>query len=227
VNGRRIAHVLIRCLCVETVSLPVEARLLGGSLVDLGRGLKVIVAAHVRVLARQEAPLVWAQVVKAPAVEVCDVLVIVDSVPESVALYLDEEHEVRASGDDPANDALEVYVGIEFLVVDLDYFDDAADCVEAVFGVFPAQGGLGLGLGGPECLGLGLEGEGLGLVLWRGLVGVGGREWLVLDEVPEGGVVHADAGVVGVGVGDLGLVADGDDVRGQELGLWRVCEMCV
>ncbi len=181
-----------------------------------------------RVLARQEAPLVWAQVVKAPAVEVCDVLVVVDSVPESVALYLDEEHEFRATCHDPANDALEVYVGIEFLVVDLGYFDDTADRVQAVFGVFPAQGGLGLGLGGPECLGLGLEGEGfwvegLGLVLWRGLVGVGGREWLGLDEVPEGGVVHADADVVGVGVGDLGLVADGDDVRGQELGLWRVC----
>ena len=144
-------------------SLTVEARLLGRSLVVLGRGLRAPFAAHVHVLARQEAPLVWAQVFIGPAVEVCDVRVAVYCVPESVALYLDEEHEVWSSGDDPANDALEVYVGIEFLVVDLGYFDDVADLVGAVLGVGPAQGGLGVFLGGPEDLGLGLEGEGVGV----------------------------------------------------------------
>ena len=165
----------------------------------------------------------WVEEVKAPAVEECDFTIAVDCVTESVALYLDEEQEVCAASHDPANDALEVEVGIEFLVVDAGYLDGAADLVEAVLGVFPAQGGLGLGLGGPEGLGLGLEGEGLG-VLGRG------RELTVgevlrpgLDAVPEGGVVHADARQVGVRVGVLGLVAHGDDVGGEELGFCWVC----
>ena len=70
----------------ETLSLAPEARLLGRRVGVLGRVLEVPEAAHVRVLARQEAPLLWAQEGKAPAVEVRDFLVAVDCVPESVAL---------------------------------------------------------------------------------------------------------------------------------------------
>ena len=159
-------------------------------------------------LAWQKAPLILVEEVKGPAVQVCDVLVCVDRLAKSVALYLDTEQEVGATRHDPANDALEVYEGLEFLVVDVGYSDGHADPVEAVLLVGPAQVGLGLVVGGPK------EGLGLG----DGL-GVGGCECLgPPDEVPEGGVVYADAGVVGVGVGDLGHVVDGHDVRGQELG---------
>ena len=91
VSDTRLMLVNTLSLCASLSITAPETRLLGRRVVVLGRGLKVPVAAHVRVLARQEAPLIWAQEVKAPAVEVCDFLVAVDCVAENVALYLDEE----------------------------------------------------------------------------------------------------------------------------------------
>ena len=120
-------------------------------------------------LAREEAPLILAEEVECPVVEVGDLFVAVDGLAEGVALHLHEEFVVCAARDYPADDALKVEEGGELLVVDAGDLDGAADPVEAVVRVGPAEGGLRLGLGGPEDPGLGVEDLGLGRGLGGGL----------------------------------------------------------